>query len=71
MKQSRLTIDTGLKTKSKDDFYPSKGKTYSFKIMIGNRVFYSMSMYGNDGAIDRAKEQVLNDWPDKPELEVI
>lgn len=70
--QNKLFKDTGLKPKSRDNFYPRQdGESYSFKIAIGNRVFYCASMFGTKDAQEKAMQEIIDNWPDKPEIEVL
>ena len=72
MKQSKLLIDTGLKPISRDNYNPNEGgKTYSFKIVIANHVFYCASKFGDDEQIENDKNEILNNWPAVAEIEVI
>jgi len=69
---TNLLLDVGKKAKSKEDFYPrADGETYSFKVVIGNTIFYSMSFFGTKEAQRKSLQKLVDSWPKKIEIELI
>lgn len=71
--RATLMIDTGLKPKSKDNFYPREdGESYSIKIVTPKgQVFYGMSYFGDKAAQQKRLEETRNEFPSYWKVEVV